>query len=207
MSKDGQTICFNYWIGGTGGPEIHTGHSTLLMKADGTLTFSIDSLFDGSWLPNGGLVMSATVDQLYGEKTFRPEGLYLISADLSTGTTIGTGLVKPKHPAASPDGKRVAFSMNGHIWVINIDGTGLRQVTTGTKLETSPCWSPDGKYIACSSYGVFESSSYSAIAAVPADNATVIDLVNSSSYWVKDVSQSSNITQGRLTISSSISWK
>jgi dipeptidyl aminopeptidase/acylaminoacyl peptidase len=57
----------------------------------------------------------------------------------------------------SPDGKTVIFAVavsdlahakkNTHIWAMNLDGTTLRQLTTGEKSESSPLWSPDGKQI------------------------------------------------------------
>jgi dipeptidyl aminopeptidase/acylaminoacyl peptidase len=60
--------------------------------------------------------------------------------------------------AISPDGKRVAFTLastdlakaqrNAHIWVMNPDGSGQRQVTFSDKSEGSPVFSPDGKYLA-----------------------------------------------------------
>jgi hypothetical protein len=207
MSKDGSTICFNYWLGGTRGPELYTGHGTLLMQSDGTLFGGVDSLFDGSWMPDGSLILAATIDELNGEKTFYADGLYKLSADYSEITEVGSGLIKPKHPAVSPDGKYIAFTMNQHIWLINADGSGLRQVTTGSKEEGHPCWSPDGKYIACISFGTFEVSYYNAIAAVPATATTPIDLTNDSPYWVKDPSQSSQSTYGRVTPYTSIYWK
>lgn len=207
MSKDGSTICFNYWNGG-GASELYSGHGTILMNSNGTLIGGLDSLFDGSWMPDGSLVLSATVEELWTTtSTFYADGLYLLSADYTSITPIGSGLVKPKHPAASPDGKRIAFSMNKHIWVINADGTGLRQVTTGSKEEARPCWSPDGKYIACICFGTFEASYYNALAAVPADEAAAINLTNDSKYWVIDPSQSTNSSLGRLNPYSSISWK
>lgn len=208
MSKDGSTICFSYWYRGGGvPPELTDRHATILMSSSGTLLGEIDSLFDGSWMPDGSLVLSCTLDESAGETTFYGGGLYLLSADNTKITAIGSGLVNPKHPAASPDGKKIAFSMSAHIWVINSDGTGLRQVTTGDKLETHPCWSPDGKYIACMSAGMFEVKSATVIAALPVTNATAIDLNNDSQYWVRDPSQSSNYEYGRITTYSSISWK
>src|SRR5687768_11126478 len=58
-------------------------------------------------------------------------------------------------PQWSPDGKRLAF-MSGsslkleqfQIAVINGDGTGLRQLATGHKIDAFPAWSPDGKRLA-----------------------------------------------------------
>jgi TolB protein len=51
----------------------------------------------------------------------------------------------------SPDGKRVAMilskSGSPDVWVANIDGTGLTQLTKTSVDESSPCWSPDGSKI------------------------------------------------------------
>jgi hypothetical protein len=48
----------------------------------------------------------------------------------------------------SPDEKTIAFSLNYRIWLINIDGSGLRQLTQSGLNEVTPAWSPDGKYLA-----------------------------------------------------------
>ncbi|HEV8541604.1 MAG TPA: hypothetical protein VGR78_04360 [Verrucomicrobiae bacterium] len=53
--------------------------------------------------------------------------------------------------AISPDGNRVAMilskSGSPDLWVCNIDGTGLTQLTKTPEDESSPCWSPNGKTI------------------------------------------------------------
>ena len=50
-----------------------------------------------------------------------------------------------------PDGTHVAviLSKSGSpdLWVANIDGSGLRQLTKTLEPESSPCWSPDGQHI------------------------------------------------------------
>jgi TolB protein len=50
----------------------------------------------------------------------------------------------------SPDGRRLAFYAgpqgNHNIYVINIDGTGLVQLTNGGD-NLGPSWSPDGNWI------------------------------------------------------------
>jgi TolB protein len=54
-------------------------------------------------------------------------------------------------PAVSPDGRRVAMilskSGSPDLYVGNIDGTGLKQLTATREAEFSPCWSPDGRII------------------------------------------------------------
>lgn len=56
------------------------------------------------------------------------------------------------HPSISPDGKKVAFISDrdglSNVWVMNVDGTELTQVTKEKKnLIHSPKWSPDGEYL------------------------------------------------------------
>jgi dipeptidyl aminopeptidase/acylaminoacyl peptidase len=61
-------------------------------------------------------------------------------------------------PRLSPDGRMVVFVKSeanwkrdkriAHIWLLNADGSDLRQLTTGADGESSPRWAPDGKTIA-----------------------------------------------------------
>ena len=48
----------------------------------------------------------------------------------------------------SPDGTRVAMILSKEgspdVWVCNLDGTNLKQITKTREDESSPCWSPDG---------------------------------------------------------------
>lgn len=55
-------------------------------------------------------------------------------------------------PAVSADGQKVAFSSdrsgNPHIYVMGIDGSSPRKITSAGKYNASPAWSPDGKMLA-----------------------------------------------------------
>jgi len=55
------------------------------------------------------------------------------------------------HPAISPDGEQIAFSSVGapveDIFIVNKDGTGLRNLTDDKAKDRLPRWSPDGKQI------------------------------------------------------------
>lgn len=55
----------------------------------------------------------------------------------------------------NPQGTKIAFRQKQHLWMANIDGTDLRQITTSKTEgagkyvgERRPAFSPDGKYIA-----------------------------------------------------------
>src|SRR5271167_2395141 len=54
-------------------------------------------------------------------------------------------------PDISPDGKLVAFSYLGDIWVVEAIGGVARPVTMHEKHDIYPVFSPDGKKIAFSS--------------------------------------------------------
>jgi Tol biopolymer transport system component len=55
-------------------------------------------------------------------------------------------------PDWSPDGSKIAFDTdlggNVHIYVVNADGSGLTQITSGDGFEFAPSWSPDGTKMA-----------------------------------------------------------
>ena len=59
-------------------------------------------------------------------------------------------------PSWSPDGTRIAFvsdrtDPHGDVFVMNADGTGITQLTSGPEYDSSPQWSPDGSRIAFTS--------------------------------------------------------
>jgi len=60
-------------------------------------------------------------------------------------------------PQLSPDGKWIVFQLRttdleankgrNDLWVVNVDGSGLRRLTSDPASDTNPRWSPDGKSI------------------------------------------------------------
>ncbi|HKS06230.1 MAG TPA: amidohydrolase family protein [Gemmatimonadaceae bacterium] len=55
-----------------------------------------------------------------------------------------------REPALSPDGRRVAFSSLGKVWVMDLQqGASPRRLTAANNVvESSPTWTPDGRSIA-----------------------------------------------------------
>ncbi|TCD04838.1 amidohydrolase [Erythrobacteraceae bacterium CFH 75059] len=79
--------------------------------------------------------------------------IYVMPVTGGTPTRIAEGLAFEHQPRFSPDGRRIAFTSDrgggDNIWVMNIDGSDKRQVTTETfRLLNQPTWSPDGQFIA-----------------------------------------------------------
>src|SRR6185295_2591150 len=66
-------------------------------------------------------------------------------------------------PQVSPNGRRIAFTIGdvnfdgnravNQIYVVQIDGSGLKQLTSGDKSSSATRWSPDGKKIAYTTGG------------------------------------------------------
>ena len=83
--------------------------------------------------------------------------LYIYSHDLPSGQRKAVCNYPGMNasPAISPDGGRIAMILskggNPDLYVSNLDGSGLRQLTRTREAESSPCWSPDGQTICFSS--------------------------------------------------------
>ena len=74
-----------------------------------------------------------------------------------------------RYPSISPDGKSVAFSYKGDIYIVDSEGGRARQITSNPAYDYSPVWAPDGKNIAFASdrYGNFDIFTVSADGGVP----------------------------------------
>ena len=94
---------------------------------------------------------------------------FILRLDLQTGEVINLtsvtagGLpVADAKPRISPDGSHIIFTsavggvstgdVTSQLFVMDIDGTHVRQLTDDSYINADPAWSPDGRSIAFSSY-------------------------------------------------------
>ena len=99
--------------------------------------YEVQAGFPGA---NGKIVFMSKLDLLinYEIYTVEPDGSGQTRITFNRGT----------NPAWSPDGSKIAFERNDHIYIMNADGSGATQVTSSTDYNDEPSWSPDGTKIA-----------------------------------------------------------
>jgi Tol biopolymer transport system component len=113
---------------------------------------------DPAYSPNGRRI---SFDQDTGPSAPKVHGIFIAQADGSHARRLTTA-IRTDHSFDtesqwSPDGERIAFtrvknSKQAAVFVVNVDGTGLRRLTPWTLDAASPDWSPDGRRIVFSSY-------------------------------------------------------
>jgi TolB protein len=136
FTHDGQWIYFN---------EGNTAR-IFRVKPDGTQQEVVAEGRDANISPDGNKLVFTQ----QGQKNW---GVWIMDSDgknrrqiIAEESEIG-GIA----PVWSPDGKRVAFSMQvgeiAEIFSCNADGSDLRQLTRLNQISSSPSYSPDGEYI------------------------------------------------------------
>src|SRR5207249_11942475 len=112
------------------------------MNADGSrvtqVTHNTINEFDPIWSPNGQQIAFGRISGCCAA------AVVVINADGSREQVLADN----GFPGAwSPDGRQIAFSRNGDVYVMNVDGSGVTQLTRdGTASPTGG--SPNGKQIA-----------------------------------------------------------
>ena len=138
-SPDGTRLAVTYTVGNR-----YFGYTSDIYVAnpDGTdlhrpVTQPQADRFSPSWSPDG-----SELAYVQGQNE-----IWIADANGSNAHRVTTGL----DPSWSPDGGRLVFARgsgnNTDLYVIRLDGSGLRRITTGVPRDDTPHWSPGGKLI------------------------------------------------------------
>ena len=77
--------------------------------------------------------------------------IYLIPVGGGSAKQLTSGTSSASAPRWSPDGKKIAFTTGGQIWVMDDDGDDKKQLTKIATGAGGTVWSPDGNWIAFTS--------------------------------------------------------
>jgi hypothetical protein len=130
----------------------------------------------GGWAPDSRhmLVVSGPHETscvpiaIPGQPPCPPPGYDLQSLDVSSGETSTLATLTGEQPGPigwSPDGSQIAYLQSGadgqsQLYVMNADGSGMRQVTNLAHGVNGAVWSPDGTRFAISAGGAAPGKGY-----------------------------------------------
>ncbi len=149
-----------------------------IVNVDGTGDYVITTGQRPFWSLKGGLIaFDSCVGSSCGIFTIKPNG-----QGRQQLTSDGGGA-----PAISPDGKRIAYQGgadgDNEIYVINVDGSGKKQLTKNTFNDALAAWSPDGQYIYFRSDRAGKGWAIMRMRPDGSDRTKIIDALVSPGYW------------------------
>jgi Tol biopolymer transport system component/pimeloyl-ACP methyl ester carboxylesterase len=116
-------------------------NNIFVMNADGsqqTTITDVPMVSAPAWSPDGTKIAFAS------GTLAEPWPIFVVNADGTRLTQMAGPLTDGLPVKWSPDGKRIAFTYEGDVHVVDADGTNDRTIASGSH----PSWSPDGSKIA-----------------------------------------------------------
>lgn len=120
--------------------------TVILLALLGLLTFALPTAGASAKARPGAVVFSQAWSTRSGsgdEETLKG-GLFAIRDGHTNQLTEDPGDVEPSFSA---DGRTIAFARDGDLFSIRPDGSGQRQLTSGTEIDSAPRISPNGNYV------------------------------------------------------------
>jgi Tol biopolymer transport system component len=153
FSADGSKLTYTVSVYTSGANK---RYSTQVISRDGKELYYYVNSRSPSWLPDERLVYKSLIDN----------NLYLSDADYTKPSRLIPNTLDAGAPHISPDGMQIVFSKvstantQRHLYMVNLDGSGQRQVTTSQYGEESlAVFSPNGKELLVSSYSCVSAGS------------------------------------------------
>jgi len=154
---------------------------------------AVGALPGSAWLPDGTAIITSfggklwRVDVASGRATQIP---FTADVELAMGPLvrgnfpIGDSVVvrEIREPALSPDGRSVAFTALGKVWVSALGGTPRRLTAGSGMVELSPAWTPDGRSIA---YATWVDGAGGDIFLVPAGGGAARNLTRAPAMYTR----------------------
>jgi len=105
----------------------------------------------GSKVARVALAAAAFAVAVAGSGVAAARGEALTAARPTVSAEGGSVVLNPRRPAPSPDGRLIAFTYMGDLWVVPSDGGRAERLTVHEAADDTPLWSPDGSRIAFTS--------------------------------------------------------
>lgn len=122
-----------------------------IADADGenpvTMVSSKEPIISPAWSPDGSKIAYVSFE--------KKKPIIFVQSLSGQRTMLANFKGNNSAPAWAPDGNKLAivltYGANSQVYTINADGSGLKQVTKSSAIDTEPTWSTDGKWIYFSS--------------------------------------------------------
>ncbi len=102
-----------------------------------------------AYSPDGTKIVFIHADDTDADGNAVNEQVWVMNANGSNKTQLTFGPAgHDQTPDWSPDGRKIAFMADGHIFTMRADGSHQTQLTFGDDFDFGTAWSPDGRKIA-----------------------------------------------------------